>query len=139
MANEYLNRKDQMFPKLTTAQMARIAHVGVRREVSAGEVLFAPGEQNSAFFVIVRGEVEISRPHGDKEEVIVTHGPGEFTGEINMLSSRANLALAYYEARRMTDAIALFRHTLSDCEQALPPDHPLTRSVRESLQAATRG
>ena len=94
MANEYLNRKDQMFPKLTTAQMARIAHVGVRREVSAGEVLFAPGEQNSAFFVIVRGEVEISRPHGDKEEVIVTHGPGEFTGEINMLSSRANLALA---------------------------------------------
>jgi thioredoxin reductase (NADPH) len=93
MANEYLNRKEQMFPKLTPAQMARIAHLGVRREVSAGEVLFAPGEQNSAFFVVVRGELAISRSHGDKEEVIVTHGPGEFTGEINMLSSRANLAL----------------------------------------------
>jgi thioredoxin reductase (NADPH) len=94
MANDYLNRKDQIFPKLTPAQMDRIARLGVRRDVSAGEVLFAPGEQNSAFFVVVRGEVAISRPHGDKEELIVTHGPGDFTGEINMLSSRANLAMA---------------------------------------------
>src|SRR5581483_9022408 len=93
MANEYLNRKDQMFPKLTAAQFARIAKVGVRREVKAGEVLFAPGEQNASFFVVVRGDVAISRPHGDREEVIVTHGPSEFTGEINMLSSRAKLAL----------------------------------------------
>jgi thioredoxin reductase (NADPH) len=94
MANEYLNRKDQIFPKLTPAQIARIAKVGVRREVKAGEVLFEPGDQNTPFFVVVRGDVTISRPHGDKEEVIVTHGPGEFTGEINMLSSRAALARA---------------------------------------------
>ncbi len=95
MANEYMNRKDQMFPKLTPAQIARVASLGQRRDVRAGEVLFAPGEQNTSFFVVVRGEVAISRPRGDGklEEPIVTHGPGEFTGEINMLSARRNLAL----------------------------------------------
>ncbi len=93
MANDYMNRKDQMFPKLTPAQIARVANIGTRRDVRAGEVLFAPGEQNTSFFVVVRGEIAISRPHGDKEEVIVTHGPGEFTGEINMLSARRSLAL----------------------------------------------
>ena len=55
------------------------------------------------------------------------------------LTSRARLAMAYYEAHRMTDAVSLLRHTLSDCEQALPPGHPLTQSVRENLEAATRG
>ena len=94
MPTDYMNRKDQMFPKLTPAQVARVAALGQRRDVRAGEVLYQSGEQNSAFFVVVRGDVAISRAHGDKEEVIVMHGPGEFTGEINMLSSRANLALA---------------------------------------------
>jgi tetratricopeptide (TPR) repeat protein len=57
----------------------------------------------------------------------------------NTLTSRVNLAMAYYAAHRMTDAVSLLRHTLSDCERALPPGHPLTQSVRESLEAATRG
>jgi thioredoxin reductase (NADPH) len=113
MANDYMNRKDQMFPKLTPAQIARVANIGTRRDVRAGEVLFAPGEQNTSFFVVVRGEIAVSRPHGDKEEVIVTHGPSEFTGEINMLSSRAALAFG----RSVTDGevIAVDRahlHTL---------------------------
>jgi len=56
----------------------------------------------------------------------------------NTLTSRANLALAYHAARRSTDAIAMFRRTLNDCEQSLPPDHPLTQSVRESLETASR-
>jgi thioredoxin reductase (NADPH) len=93
MAIDYMNRKDQMFPKLTPAQVARVAALGQRRDVRAGEVLYQPGEQNSAFFVIVRGEVAITRPEGDHEHHITTLGPGEFTGEINMLSSRRNLAL----------------------------------------------
>ena len=53
-------------------------------------------------------------------------------------TSRVNLAMAYYAAHRMTDAVSLLRHTLSDCERALPPGHPLTQSVRESLEAATQ-
>ncbi len=100
MANDYMNRKDQMFPKLTPAQMARVASLGQRRDVRAGEVLFQPGEQNSAFFVVVRGEVAITRPEGDNEHLITTLGPGEFTGEINMLSARRNLALGAQHLRR---------------------------------------
>ncbi len=91
MANEYLNRRDQMFPRLTPAQVARVAAIGERRQVKAGEVLFRPGEQNSSFFVVVRGGLEIVRFQGEREAPITTHGPGEFTGEINMLSARRSL------------------------------------------------
>jgi thioredoxin reductase (NADPH) len=91
MTDPYLNRRDQMFPRLTPAQIDRIAHLGERRRVKAGEVLFELGEQNIRFFVVREGAIEIVRPVDGREELITVHGPGEFTGEINMLSARRAL------------------------------------------------
>ena len=39
MADPYLGRRDQMFPRLTPAQIERISAVGERRSVRSGEVL----------------------------------------------------------------------------------------------------
>jgi thioredoxin reductase (NADPH) len=86
-----VERRAQMFPRLTEAQIGRIARLGQRREVRAGEVLFQPGEQNSAFHVVVTGAIEVVRPMDGGDQSIVVHGPGQFTGEINMLSARRSL------------------------------------------------
>jgi thioredoxin reductase (NADPH) len=91
MASQEVDRTAQMFPHLTPAQIDRISAVGRKRAVRAGEVLFEQGEQNTRFFVVVEGAIEIVRPVGDREEPIVVHGPGQFTGEINMLSARRSL------------------------------------------------
>jgi thioredoxin reductase (NADPH) len=80
-----------MFPRLTEAQVARIASVGTRRMVKAGEVVFEVGDRDTAFFVVLEGELEILRPLATGEERVVLHGRGEFTGEINMLSGRRAL------------------------------------------------
>jgi hypothetical protein len=32
----------------------------------------------------------------------------------------------------------MFERTLADCERALGPDHPLTQTARENLEAATQ-
>src|SRR6266700_4696549 len=91
-ANAYANRREQMFPRLTDAQLERVASIGAKRTVTRGEILFEPGDQNSAFFVVLGGAIEIVRPHAEgKDDLITTMGPGEFTGEINMLSARRNL------------------------------------------------
>jgi thioredoxin reductase (NADPH) len=91
MANPYVDRREQMFPRLTPAQVGRISAVGERRRVRAGEVLFELGEQHTRFFVVIEGAIEIVRPLDGHEEQITVHGPGEFTGEINMLSARRAL------------------------------------------------
>ena len=88
MTDPYVERRAQMFPSLTLAQIARISGVGERRSVRSGEVLFELGEQNIRFFVVIEGAIEIVRPVDGREERITVHGPGEFTGEINMLSAR---------------------------------------------------
>jgi thioredoxin reductase (NADPH) len=80
-----------MFPRLTDAQLGRISKLGRHRAVRAGELLFDKGEQNTHFFVVIEGAIAVVRPVGEREEPVVVHGPGEFTGELNMLSARRSL------------------------------------------------
>ncbi len=91
MATSSTDRRAQMFPVLSEAQIQRISSFGERRNMRAGEVLFEAGEQNTRFFVVLSGEIEVVRPIGDREERVVLHRAGQFTGEINMLSARRSL------------------------------------------------
>jgi thioredoxin reductase (NADPH) len=109
MANP-LERAAQMFPQLTPAQIDRIASVGRRSEVQAGELLFELGEQNTRFFVVLAGAIELVQPVGNHEEPIIVLGPGQFTGEINMLSARRSLVRARTAAA--STVIALDRDDL---------------------------
>ena len=88
------SRIEKIFPKLTPAQISRIAAHGHVRSVQSGEVLMEQGDTSVPFFVVTTGEVEIVRPFGTHETLITVHGPGEFTGEVNMLSGRRSLVRA---------------------------------------------
>lgn len=84
-------RKAQMFPKLSAAQLDRIRPYGQVRHVGLDELLFDIGDRDVSFYVILSGELEIFRPERDGVDIVTIHEPGEFTGEVNMLSGRANL------------------------------------------------
>jgi thioredoxin reductase (NADPH) len=87
MADPTLGRREQMFPRLTQPQIDRISGHGRHRAAREGEVLFEPGDRNTPFFVVVSGAIDIVRPVDGREDPVAKHGPGGFTGEINMLSS----------------------------------------------------
>ncbi|HSZ81367.1 MAG TPA: cyclic nucleotide-binding domain-containing protein, partial [Polyangia bacterium] len=55
-------RREGMFPRLTEAQIERVANLGTRRKVEAGEIVFEVGDRDTAFFVVLEGELEILRP-----------------------------------------------------------------------------
>jgi thioredoxin reductase (NADPH) len=82
------SRIEKIFPKLTPAQIDRIAAHGRIRSVQSGEVLIKEGDRSVPFFVVIAGEVEIVRPFDAYETLVTVHGSGEFTGEVNMLSGR---------------------------------------------------
>jgi thioredoxin reductase (NADPH) len=88
------SRIEKIFPKLTPAQIDRIAAHGHTRSVQPGEVLIEQGDTLVPFFVVITGEVEIVRPSGAAETLVTVHGSGEFTGEVNMLSGRRSLVRA---------------------------------------------
>lgn len=85
---------ERMFPTLTAAQIARVVRYGRRRPMQHGEVLFDAGRSAVPFFVITSGQVEIIRRTREGEGLVALHGPGQFTGEVNMISGRRSLARA---------------------------------------------
>jgi thioredoxin reductase (NADPH) len=82
------SRIEKIFPKLTADQIRRVAAHGHILSVRSGQMLFEQGDRTVPFFVIKTGEIEIVGRYGASETIITVHGPGEFTGDVNMLSSR---------------------------------------------------
>src|SRR5258708_2316671 len=83
-----LDARTQAFPVLTTAQIDRIRPLGRPRNVHHGEILFEPNDTAVPFFVLLSGSMEIVQPPFDGERPIAMHAPGEFTGEITMISGQ---------------------------------------------------
>jgi len=95
------------FPILTAPQIARIAAHGHVRPIQRGEVLVEPGDRVVPFFVVTAGEIEIVLPPGATSTFINVLGPGQFTGEVNMISGRR--ALLRLRATRPGEMIELDR------------------------------
>ena len=86
--------RDQTFPTLTPDQIARVAAHGHVRPIRTGEVLFEAGDAVRSFFLVTAGQIEMIRPSYHAETLVVAHGPGQFTGEVTMLSGRRAMARA---------------------------------------------
>ena len=83
-----LNARTQAFPALTAAQISRVRSGSKLRQVEKGEILFDVGDTNVPFFVLLSGRMEIVQPDLNGELLVAKHGPGEFTGEMTMISGR---------------------------------------------------
>jgi thioredoxin reductase (NADPH) len=99
-----------MFPTLTPAQIERIQSHGVVRQVASGETLVEAGDPVVPFFVVKSGEIEIIRPSSLGDTLVVVHGPGKFTGEINMILGRRSLMRA--RVSESGDVVQLTREQL---------------------------
>jgi thioredoxin reductase (NADPH) len=82
---------DQTFPKLTPEQIGRVAAQGRVRRVDRGEVLGTVGRVTPMFFVVTTASIEVVQPAGSRETTVIVINPGEFTGEVSMLSGRPSL------------------------------------------------
>jgi len=88
-----LDARTQTFPVLTEAHIKRIANLAKRRSLQPGEILFQPGDMSISMFVFLSGSMEIVQPSFSGERQITTHGAGEFTGEVSLISGQPCLVL----------------------------------------------
>jgi len=83
-------RRAQMFPKLTAAQLARLERQGTRMQTRAGEILLELGDSPRGVFVVAAGSLEVLAPPSvtqdtSGDELLFLLGPGDFTGEMSTL------------------------------------------------------
>ena len=111
--------------ELTSEQIARIHPHGRRLRVKPGDILFRPGQRNQGLVVVETGAVEIERPPTPDAPaaVLITHGPGRFLGELNLLTGQA----AYLTARVSRAGVVI-----------LVPREGLERLMREDAEISDR-
>src|SRR3984885_4004210 len=84
------SRRDQMFPLLNAAQLARLQRYGQRRALRAGEILAEPGDRGLPMWVVLSGSIEVLQVGMAAEAVVVTHTAGGFSGEMSTLRGISN-------------------------------------------------
>src|SRR5262245_45892590 len=94
-------------PRLSPAQIARVASHGQIRPIDRGEVLIGEGQTDVPFFVVRAGEIEVVRPSSLGDLVIAVTSAGQFTGEVSMLLGRP--AMMRIVARAPGEVIQLTR------------------------------
>ncbi len=77
--------RDELFPVLTPAQVARIEPFARERRFADGENLWEWGDRGISFFVVLEGEIAIL---GGAGLLVTAHGPLEFSGDVDLLSGR---------------------------------------------------
>jgi thioredoxin reductase (NADPH) len=89
-------RRAQVFPTLEGPEIERMRRFGEVRWYKAGEALARVGMVGDGLTIILAGKVDITQHDAsDRRALIVTHGPGEFMGELSQLAGRPVLVDAY--------------------------------------------
>jgi thioredoxin reductase (NADPH) len=118
-----IERREQMFPRLTEAHLRRFEQVGDVQAIDAGTPVFSQGDADVPVFLILEGELSVFHHVAGRESnvPIVVHGPGEFSGEFSSLSGRRALV-----GGRMTTAGRVRRLSRGDLLKVVQTDAELS-------------
>jgi thioredoxin reductase (NADPH) len=75
------------FPQLTEAELNHVRPLAEECTFADGDEVFKAGQARLDLFIVESGGIEIQNPTAGNS-VIVTHGPGQFSGDIDLITGR---------------------------------------------------
>src|SRR5947199_5614558 len=85
--------EETAFPRLTSAELARVKPLANPCDYADGDIVFRAGQPDIDLYVVESGRMEIRNPT-DGDRVIAVHGPGHFSGDIDVLTGRPVIVTA---------------------------------------------
>ena len=77
--------------RFTDEQIEALARYGTKRRLQAGDYLFDERSVVDSFYVLLEGEIRISRLDGAEETPVATHHAGDFTGGLAVLTGKRSI------------------------------------------------
>jgi thioredoxin reductase (NADPH) len=93
---------DVRFPAFSSTVLEGLFEFGEQRQLESGEILYRAGQAGRDFHVLMEGQVEVVRDD-DSQQLITVYGPGQFVGELGILTGLC----MYLTARSMGEGAAL--------------------------------
>jgi thioredoxin reductase (NADPH) len=86
-------RREQMFPDLDPSEIERMRRFGECHTFAPGGKLLTAGEIGPGLVVIITGNVDITQSdQAGHRTLVISHGPGQFIGELAQMAGRPSLA-----------------------------------------------
>jgi signal transduction histidine kinase len=83
-----------LFAGLTPAQVTQLCRSSRRVTFKAGELVIEEGAPGEALFIILSGELEVSKRDGGRDLVLATRRAGEYLGEMSLIERSPRTASA---------------------------------------------
>jgi signal transduction histidine kinase len=122
-------RGSRLFAELPEQDLAVLAGTSSTVELAPGEVLMAEGSPPEAMYIVLEGELEVSRIVGGSRVLLNVCGPGELVGELGIAHRRPRSATVRARTRSLVQRIGA---------EALDRLFTHPSSARALLLAATR-
>lgn len=106
------------FKPLSSSELSIVTKYLQLRRFKKGERIFFEGDNGSALFVVLRGNVQISRIGGHKKTIFAELGQGSFFGELALVHDVPRTASAM--AIEDTLLVCLFRHDFENIVKSYP-------------------
>ena len=93
--NQALLRKIDLFAQLSDDELNTVGRLLKEHKVAENQPIFAQGDRGDSLYIVTQGRVRIaSTDHNGREKVLAFYGPGEFFGDMAVLSGAPRSASA---------------------------------------------
>ncbi|MEO1669952.1 MAG: ATP-binding protein [Cyanobacteria bacterium J06631_2] len=108
-----------LFPVLEDEYLQELESCGSIMSLQPGDTLFQEGDRQYCFYVVLSGEIKITKQLGVEEIVVTIHHRGEFTGDLNMLTGGVSQATATSVDRSRVIKFEDFKELLKGCPHSI--------------------
>jgi energy-coupling factor transporter ATP-binding protein EcfA2 len=133
------DRLAHVFPALTPAQLVRATHELEPERYTPGAVILREGEMPDGLHIITRGQVDVLVTGPDGMQVVTARMcPGQYFGEIELLTGGSNIATIRAGLESGVDLAALDKETFVKLvAESGPTRQELDRLVRQRIAENT--
>ena len=128
-------RRVPLFAGLAEEDLERLYQMAETVFIPAGQLVLQEGEPGDALYVVLDGELEITKRQGGQDILLAVSRAGEFLGEMSLLEQRPRSASVrtLRESRLLVISQAAFQ-TLLSCSPSAPLTilHTLTSRLRNN-------
>src|SRR5919202_138357 len=92
---QQLLRKIDLFAELSDDELVAVGRLLKEQKFAENQPIFAQGDRGDSMYIVIQGRVRIAtRDHSGREKVLAFYGPGEFFGDMAVLSGSPRSASA---------------------------------------------
>src|SRR3712207_3992926 len=128
-------RRVPLFAGLAEEDLERLYQMAETVSIPAGQLVIQEGEPGDALYVVLDGELEITKRQGGQDILLAVSRAGEFLGEMSLLEQtpRSASVRTLRESRLLVISQAAFQ-TLLSCSPSAPLTilHTLTSRLRNN-------